>query len=217
MGTGEDAPSPAVELEHAVGYSALKGGLKYHPNEREYLFAAGASIIVCDFTDPHQQTFLRGHDGNITCLALSRTGKYIASGQYGENSDAIVWDFSAKRLLYRMSEHDHGVECLAFSDDELLLCTVGAVDDNKVLIWDLSNGYIVTMVQHDPSPTTCVSCAMRITTCASSTPSRGCCSTKNHDARPWPAWRKRPDSTPSTELKCSCRGIGASPIRLLRG
>ena len=157
MGTGDDAPSPAVELEHAVGYSALKGGLKYHPNEREYLFAAGASIIVCDFTDPHQQVFLRGHDSNITCLALSRSGKYIASGQYGENSDAIVWDFSTKRLLYRMSEHDHGVECLAFSDDELLLCTVGAVDDNKVLIWDLSNGYIVTMVQHDPSPTTCVS------------------------------------------------------------
>ena len=28
---------------------------------------------------------------------------------------------------------------------------------------------------------------------------------------------KAPRSTPSTELKCSCRGIGASPIRLLRG
>ena len=103
------------------------------------------------------QVFLRGHDSNITCLSLSKTGKYIASGQYGENSDAIVWDYATKSLLYRMSEHDHGIECVAFSDDELLLCTVGAVDDNKILIWDLSNGYIVTMMQHDPSPTTCVS------------------------------------------------------------
>ena len=47
-------------------------------------------------------------------------------------------------------------QCLAFSDDELLLCTVGVVDDNKILIWDLSNGYIVTMVNHNPKPCTCV-------------------------------------------------------------
>mmetsp|Transcript_46034 Transcript_46034/g.127954 ORF Transcript_46034/g.127954 Transcript_46034/m.127954 type:complete len:216 (-) Transcript_46034:1713-2360(-) len=55
-----------------------------------------------------------------------------------------------------MSEHDHGIQCLAFSDDELLLCTVGVVDDNKILIWDLSNGFIVTMVSHNPTPCTCV-------------------------------------------------------------
>ena len=56
---GDGGGSPAVELEHAVGFSAIKGGLKYHPNEREYLFAAGASIIVCDFTDPHNQVRVR--------------------------------------------------------------------------------------------------------------------------------------------------------------
>ena len=78
--------------------------------------------------------FLRGHDDDITCLALSPSGRFVASGQKGENSDAIVFDFESKQLLYRMSEHDFGVACLAFSDDELLLCTVGSVDDNKILV-----------------------------------------------------------------------------------
>jgi len=32
---------------------------------------AGASIIVGDLTDPHNQYFLRGHDDQITCLAIS--------------------------------------------------------------------------------------------------------------------------------------------------
>jgi WD40 repeat protein len=80
------------------------------------------------------QVFLRGHDDDITCLALSPSGRFVASGQKGENSDAIVFDFESKQLLYRMSEHDFGVACLAFSDDELLLCTVGSVDDNKILV-----------------------------------------------------------------------------------
>jgi hypothetical protein len=37
----------------------------------------------------------------------------VASGQHGENADAIVWDYESKRLLYRMSEHDHGIQVCA--------------------------------------------------------------------------------------------------------
>ena len=51
--------APAIELEHAVGFSALKGGLKYHPNGREYLYAVGASIVICDFNDQHNQVRAR--------------------------------------------------------------------------------------------------------------------------------------------------------------
>mmetsp|Transcript_46052 Transcript_46052/g.128074 ORF Transcript_46052/g.128074 Transcript_46052/m.128074 type:complete len:628 (-) Transcript_46052:499-2382(-) len=156
MGGGGSGENPMIELEHAVGFSASCGEICYHPNGKKYICAAGASLVVCDFADPHDQVFFRGHDGPVTCLALSNSGRFVASGQHGENADAIVWDYESKRLLYRMSEHDHGIQCLAFSDDELLLCTVGVVDDNKILIWDLSNGFIVTMVSHNPTPCTCV-------------------------------------------------------------
>ncbi|KAH8074385.1 WD repeat-containing protein [Aureococcus anophagefferens] len=149
----EDLP---IELEHAIGLSALRGGLHYHPNGREYLYAAGASIVVCDFEDPHAQAFLRGHDDSITCVAMSAKGALVASGQRGENADAIVWDYERKSLLFRLSEHDHAVSALAFSHDELLLCTVGNVDDGKLLVWDMANGCIVTMVSAEPSPTVCV-------------------------------------------------------------
>lgn len=155
-GGNEGSAAFAVELEHAIGYSSVCSTICWHPNGTKYLYAAGASIVVSDFVDPHDQAFLRGHDDNITCLALSNSGRYVASGQYGDNADAIVWDYEAKKLLYRMSDHDHGVACLAFSDDERLLATVGLVDDNKILIWDLSNGYIVTVANCNPSPCTSV-------------------------------------------------------------
>jgi len=146
------AEAPALELEHAIGYSSICGTICWHPNGRKFLYAAGASVVVCDLADPHDQVFLRGHDNDITCLVLSPSGRYVASGQSGYNSDVVVWDFESKSLLYRLSEHDHGISSVAFSHDEKLLCTVGYATDNKIFIWDMSNGHIVTVSNANPSP-----------------------------------------------------------------
>ena len=99
---------------------------------------------------------MRGHDDSITCVATSPSGRLVASGQKGENADAIVWDYDSRTLKYRLSEHDHSVAALAFSHDELLLCTIGGRDDGKLIVWDLANGYIVTVVSAQPSGSTCV-------------------------------------------------------------
>jgi len=61
---------------------------------------AGASIIVGDLTDPHNQYFLRGHDDQITCLAISNQGHLIASGQRGDNSDILIWDYESKKAIF---------------------------------------------------------------------------------------------------------------------
>ena len=79
---------------------------------------AGASIIVGDLTDPHNQFFLRGHDDQITCIAISNNGALIASGQRGDNSDILIWDYETKKAIFRLSEHDNGVQCLEFSHDD---------------------------------------------------------------------------------------------------
>lgn len=83
-------------------------------------------------------------------------GRYIASGQGGENSDVIVWDFDKRTAVYRLSEHDHGVAVVEFSHDDRLLCSCGVAEDRKILIWDMSNGCIVAVAQHNPAPTTLV-------------------------------------------------------------
>lgn len=80
--------------------------------------------------------------------------RYIASGQGGQNSDVIVWSFQERSLLFRLSEHDHGVAFVDFSHDDRLLLSGGVPEDRKILIWDMSNGCIVSIVQHDPVPTT---------------------------------------------------------------
>lgn len=145
-----------VELEHAIGFAGVSAGLHYLPDGENFVYAAGGCIVICNFDDPHQQHFLRGHDQNVTCMSISKSGRYLASGQYGENADVIVWDLESKQLLYRFCHHDVGISCVAFSDDEMLLASVGdPTDDKKIFIWDMRTGSIVTSTSA-VVPTTCV-------------------------------------------------------------
>ena len=66
---------PGMELEHAIGYADLASGLYYHPDGRHLVYAAGGTVVICDFNDPHSQQMLAGHDGMITCIALGSTGR----------------------------------------------------------------------------------------------------------------------------------------------
>uniref|UniRef100_A0A7S1HLU2 EML-like first beta-propeller domain-containing protein n=3 Tax=Hemiselmis andersenii TaxID=464988 RepID=A0A7S1HLU2_HEMAN len=130
-----------MELEHAIGFGGkIRSCLLYHPNNRDIVYTAGGCVVIADMSDPHNQVFLRGHDDYITCIALSPSGRYIASGQQGENADVIVWDFDEKRLVYRLQSHDTGIACVSFSHDEKLLLSVGCNSDNRLFVWDMSSG-----------------------------------------------------------------------------
>mmetsp|Transcript_7990 Transcript_7990/g.7557 ORF Transcript_7990/g.7557 Transcript_7990/m.7557 type:complete len:84 (+) Transcript_7990:249-500(+) len=75
----------------------------------------------------------------------------IASGQKGDNSDILLWDYESKKAVFRLSEHDNQIDCLHFSHDDMLLISSGNQLDGKLFIWDTSNGYIVTSMQLLPT------------------------------------------------------------------
>ncbi|RHY60695.1 hypothetical protein DYB34_004661 [Aphanomyces astaci] len=139
--------APTMELEHAIGFSGISAGLHYHPNGQDYVYPAGGCIVIASLSDPHNQVFLRGHDANITCLSMSPTGRYLASGQAGSNADILVWDYPSRQLLFRLSEHDFGINAVAFSHDEKLLVSVGSERDARIFVWDMASGNIVTTQQ----------------------------------------------------------------------
>jgi WD40 repeat protein len=118
-------------------------------------FIAG-SVLLESFSDPHNQCSLRGHDQDISCLAMEPSGRLAAAGQGGENADVTVWNLKTKQLLYRLCEHDIRVVCVSFSHDGKLLCSVGCADDNKLVIWDMSTGAIVTASRLAPMPIECI-------------------------------------------------------------
>lgn len=83
-------------------------------------------------------------------MSISHAGHLIASGQRGDNSDILLWDYENKKAIYRLSEHDYEISCLEFSHDDRLLISSGNTLDGKMFIWDTTNGYIVASKQIVP-------------------------------------------------------------------
>jgi hypothetical protein len=55
-------------------------GLVLHPDNEHILFPLGTTIVLRHIIS-RTQNFLRGHDNDISVIAVSNSGKYIASGQ----------------------------------------------------------------------------------------------------------------------------------------
>ena len=68
--TLQDSP---MELEHAIGLSGkIVRAIYLHPNATEFVYISGSCIVICDLNDAHQQSFLREHDDQVTCLTISK-------------------------------------------------------------------------------------------------------------------------------------------------
>jgi len=148
--------SASLDFEHFVGINAIPGGAKFHPNGNDYVYPAGGNLIVGDLTDPHKQDFLRAHNDYVTCVAVSKSGQLLASGQRGNDPNAYVWDFERKSVLYTLEEHDGHVQALAFSHDEKILASIGSSEDHKLLLWDMSTGAVIASSCKLPTGTLCV-------------------------------------------------------------
>jgi hypothetical protein len=142
-GAGAGTPS-ALELEHVGGRKPAV--LCLPQSERGYATALGACVVLADVLDPHAQTFLRGHDADVTCLDVSASGRFLASGQTRSPSApagdamAVVWDLSARppRAVYNLFGILGEVAHVKISPDEKFFAAAGA--DMNVFVWDLATG-----------------------------------------------------------------------------
>jgi hypothetical protein len=56
----------------------------YHPEDKDsIIYNIGGLLVIENIHDKHQQQFLRGHDMEITAIALSNSGQFVATGQLG--------------------------------------------------------------------------------------------------------------------------------------
>ena len=123
-------------------------------NPDRVYYVAGSNLVAASMSSPvGQQTFFRGHDADVTTIAVSKSGRLVASGQVGPNADVCIWDAGSGALIHRLSEHDHGIAAVAFSPDERLLVSVGYAQDEKVFVWDTRTGNIVASGMAVPKET----------------------------------------------------------------
>jgi WD40 repeat protein len=134
-----------LELHAVIGFGGqVPAGLHYHPNKTHLIYSLGSTLVIKKIgSSSDKSVFLQEHNGPITCISVSKSGKYIASGQsthMGFKADIIIWDFEEKKMMHRMTLHKVKVQSLCFSHDEKYLVSIGGQDDNNLTIWDVQTG-----------------------------------------------------------------------------
>ena len=97
------------------------------------IYAIGCNIVI-ENLQTRRQEFLIGHNNNVSCIAVSKSGRYIASGQVtymGFKADIIIWDFTTRQLYARLVLHKVQVLDLAFSPNDAYLFSRGGQDDGR--------------------------------------------------------------------------------------
>jgi len=89
---------------------------------------------------------LRGHQGAVTCVAISADGGRIASAGRGDRT-IKVWDAATGAELITIPGHEGDICSVAFSPDGSHI--VSASHDKTVKVWDAANGrQVKTLTGH---------------------------------------------------------------------
>uniref|UniRef100_A0A9J7XT27 Cilia- and flagella-associated protein 52 n=2 Tax=Cyprinus carpio TaxID=7962 RepID=A0A9J7XT27_CYPCA len=139
----EDAQEvPQIALEAVIGFNGhVFSGLKVHPDKEHIIYPLGCTVIIKSLRSG-KQTFLHGHTNNVSCISVSKSGRYIASGQVtfmGFKADIIIWDYEKKEIYARLVLHKARVEDLSFSPNDKYLVSLGGQDDGSIVVWNIES------------------------------------------------------------------------------
>ncbi|KAM4691350.1 cilia- and flagella-associated protein 52 [Rhinophrynus dorsalis] len=130
-----------LELESIIGFNGnVLSGLISHPDREHLIYPLGCTVIIESLVK-HKQHFLQGHTNNVSCVAVSKSGKYLASGQVtymGFKADIFLWDYAKREAYAKLTLHKVKVEALAFSPNERYLVSLGGQDDGSVVLWNIA-------------------------------------------------------------------------------
>jgi WD40 repeat protein len=82
---------------------------------------------------------LEGHKSDVTAVAYSRDGNYLASG--GVDGSLLIWNIQGGNIIAQLAGHTDAVEGLAFSPDGKWLIT--SSEDTTMKIWDAATGELL--------------------------------------------------------------------------
>ncbi|EDW37776.1 GL15062 [Drosophila persimilis] len=119
----------------------VENGVRQHSTTGDIIFALGNKIGIANHKK-NSQEFIPGHSNTISCLDLSKSGKYIASGQInhmGFRGYVIIWDYHQRKEIARHDLHKVKVQAICFTAEDRFVVSIGGVDDGSVIVFDMES------------------------------------------------------------------------------
>lgn len=129
-----------LELKSLIGFDGNpSNSLILHPDGIHLVYPLGTNITAYNWSTKAQR-FFEGHTNFISAVTVSKSGKYVGSGQMnymGFRSPIIVWEFKSGQVVTKYESHKVRVESVAFSCCEQFLISLGGLDDGSVIVYDI--------------------------------------------------------------------------------
>ncbi|CAK7333525.1 unnamed protein product [Dovyalis caffra] len=146
----ETSLSSKLVLEEIIGLTTKNAnGLASNISTARFAYIAGCVVVVYNVDSTTQSHLLVSHrpPKALTCVAMSRDGRFIAAGESGNQPAVLVWDCSTMSFVSELKGHLYGVECIAFSPNGEHIVSVGGY----IYLWDWRSGILVTKLKASSS------------------------------------------------------------------
>jgi WD40 repeat protein len=94
------------------------------------------------------KSVLSGHNASVTSVKFSKSGRYVASGEGGEEvvtKSIKIWDVSSGNCIQTINGGGGDIQSIDFSPDESRIVTGSS--DKSIKIWNVSDGRLIKQFQ----------------------------------------------------------------------
>uniref|UniRef100_T1KN36 Uncharacterized protein n=1 Tax=Tetranychus urticae TaxID=32264 RepID=T1KN36_TETUR len=129
-----------MKLEQVLGLTVCNNcALDCNSVTGNVAYPAGSVAVVYNIKRNKQYHIINNTLKSITSLSFSSDGKYLATGECGNDPCVRVWDLSSGQQVASSSGHKYGINCVAFSPNMKYVVSIGSHRDKMVNVWDWQN------------------------------------------------------------------------------
>ncbi|VDD88387.1 unnamed protein product [Enterobius vermicularis] len=130
-----------AKLEKVLGCTAIsRSSLSVDENKGIIAYPAGSTVVLHNPKTNAQAHLIGTTRNSITCLAFSKCGRFLVTGEYGHEPKVRVWEIYDQAGQFYPSKvaelklHKFGIVCVRFTPDGERVISVGNEYDKAIAI-----------------------------------------------------------------------------------
>ncbi|KAJ4971893.1 hypothetical protein NE237_004992 [Protea cynaroides] len=141
---------PTLDLEEIIGLTTKNSnGLASNISTGDCIYLAGCAVVIYNVDSRTQSQLIVSArmPKALSCVAASQDGRYIASGESGDQPAVLIWDYINQALISELKGHQYGVTSIAFSPNGKHMVSAGFPRDGYLCLWDWRSGALVAKLK----------------------------------------------------------------------